>query len=90
MDERNNRNSDSTYFRIYILVLGVYAAIRIVFALLAKIPALHTVSELSDRWSFFQFFKWIYQVYFFGYSQLCVTVLQNVLFGFFLKKYFLI
>ncbi|ONK58964.1 uncharacterized protein A4U43_C08F1540 [Asparagus officinalis] len=61
MDERNSRNSDSTYFRIYILVLGVYTAIRIAFALLAKIPALHTVSELSDRWPFFQFFKWIYQ-----------------------------
>jgi len=64
MDEMDNKNSDSTYFRIYILVLGVYMAIRIAFALLAKIPALHTVSELSDRWPFFQFFKWIYQVCF--------------------------
>ncbi|KAJ0968111.1 hypothetical protein J5N97_025028 [Dioscorea zingiberensis] len=61
MEERNKRNSDSTYFRIYVLVLGVYAAIRAVFALLVKIPACHRLSDISDRWSFFQFFKWIYQ-----------------------------
>ncbi|KAM0935660.1 putative 1,3-beta-glucan synthase [Dioscorea sansibarensis] len=61
MEERNKRNSDSTYFRIYVLVLGVYVAIRTLFALLVKIPACHRLSDASDRWSFFQFFKWIYQ-----------------------------
>ncbi|XP_058086685.1 callose synthase 10 isoform X2 [Magnolia sinica] len=59
--EKNNRNSDSFYFRIYILVLGVYAGIRIFLALLLKFPACHTLSEMSDQWSIFQFFKWIYQ-----------------------------
>ena len=59
MDER--RDSDSYYFRIYILVLGVYAGGRVVFAMLLKLPASHSPSEMSDQ-SFFQFFKWIYQV----------------------------
>ncbi|RCV43392.1 hypothetical protein SETIT_9G290700v2 [Setaria italica] len=61
LEERNARNSDSTYFRIYGLVLGGYAAVRIVFALMAKIPACHRLSSFSDRSQFFQFFKWIYQ-----------------------------
>lgn len=61
LDERHNNNSDSTYFRLYVLILGVYVAIRIMFALLVKIPACHTLSDISDRWPFFQFFKWIYQ-----------------------------
>ncbi|KAK9090225.1 hypothetical protein Sjap_023402 [Stephania japonica] len=61
LDERNNRNSDSFYFRIYVLVLGVYAGLRLFLALLLKFPACHTLSDLFDRWSFFQFFKWIYQ-----------------------------
>ncbi|XP_050224596.1 callose synthase 10 [Mercurialis annua] len=60
LDERNDPNSNSFYFRIYILVLGVYAALRLVFALLLKFPACHTLSDISDQ-SFFQFFKWIYQ-----------------------------
>ncbi|XP_048229033.1 callose synthase 10 isoform X2 [Ricinus communis] len=60
LDERDQRNSNSLYFRIYILVLGVYASLRLVFALLLKFPACHTLSDISDQ-SFFQFFKWIYQ-----------------------------
>ncbi|XP_077236924.1 glucan synthase-like 8 [Tasmannia lanceolata] len=59
--EKNNQNSDSYYFRIYIIVLGVYAAVRLFFALLLQFPACHTLSEMSDQWLFFQFFKWIYQ-----------------------------
>ncbi|VAI68706.1 unnamed protein product [Triticum turgidum subsp. durum] len=61
LDEKNARNNDSTYFRIYVLVLGGYAAVRLVFASLAKIPACHRLSNYSDRSQFFQFFKWIYQ-----------------------------
>ncbi|XP_031403212.1 callose synthase 10 isoform X2 [Punica granatum] len=60
LEERNDRNSNSLYFRIYILVLGVYAALRLSLALLLKLRACHALSEMSDQ-SFFQFFKWIYQ-----------------------------
>lgn len=62
LEEKNKRNSDSFYFRIYILVLGVYAGIRLVFGILLKFRACHALSEMSDQ-SFFQFFKWIYQVF---------------------------
>ncbi|KAJ4775037.1 GLUCAN SYNTHASE-LIKE 8 family protein [Rhynchospora pubera] len=61
MDEANNSNSESTYYHIYILVLGVYAAVKLAFALIVKIPACHKFSEISDRYTFFQFFKWIYE-----------------------------
>lgn len=60
LNERHQQNSDSFYFRIYLLVLGVYAALRLVLALLLKFPACHSLSDISDQ-SFFQFFKWIYQ-----------------------------
>ncbi|KAL2492350.1 Callose synthase 10 [Abeliophyllum distichum] len=60
LEERNKNTSDSFYFRIYVLVLGVEAGLRLVFALLLKFPACHRLSEMSDQ-SFLQFFKWIYQ-----------------------------
>lgn len=60
LEEKNRQNSDSFHFRIYILVLGVYAALRLFLALLLKFPACHALSDMSDQ-SFFQFFKWIYQ-----------------------------
>ncbi|KAK4479931.1 hypothetical protein RD792_012983 [Penstemon davidsonii] len=61
LEERNRNTSDSFYFRLYVLVLGVYAGVRIFFALLLKLPSCHRLSEMSDH-SFFQFFKWIYQI----------------------------
>lgn len=62
LQERNSNSSDNSfYFRIYLLVLGVYAALRLFLAMLLKFPACHSLSEMSDQ-SFFQFFKWIYQV----------------------------
>ncbi|KAJ6875722.1 callose synthase 10 isoform X2 [Populus alba x Populus x berolinensis] len=61
LEEKNQRNSDSFHFRIYILVLGVYAALRLFLALMRKFPACHALSDMSDQ-SFFQFFKWIYQI----------------------------
>ena len=67
LQERNSNSSDNSfYFRIYLLVLGVYAAIRLFLALLLKFPACHALSEMSDQF-FFQFFKWIYQVSYFYY-----------------------
>ncbi|KAG8379394.1 hypothetical protein BUALT_Bualt07G0084000 [Buddleja alternifolia] len=60
LKEMNRNTSDSFYFRLYVLVLGVYAGVRILFALLLKFPSCHKLSESSDH-SFFQFFKWIYQ-----------------------------
>ncbi|XP_043723776.1 callose synthase 10 isoform X2 [Telopea speciosissima] len=64
LQESNNQNSNSFYFRIYILVLGVYAALRFLLAMFLKFPFCHVVSEMSDQ-SFFQFFKWLYQERFF-------------------------
>ncbi|KAK4568877.1 hypothetical protein RGQ29_004339 [Quercus rubra] len=60
LQERNDRNSNDFYFRIYILVVGVYAALRLFLGLIVKVPACHALSAMSDQ-PFFQFFKWIYQ-----------------------------
>ncbi|XP_030938469.1 callose synthase 10 isoform X3 [Quercus lobata] len=60
LQERNDRNSNDFYFRIYILVVGVYAALRLFLGLIVKVPACHSLSAMSDQ-PFFQFFKWIYQ-----------------------------
>ncbi|XP_026434852.1 callose synthase 10-like isoform X3 [Papaver somniferum] len=58
LKERKDQNSN--YFRLYILILSVYAALRVFLALFLKFPASHTLSERTNQ-SFFQFFKWIYE-----------------------------
>ncbi|KAL8517464.1 hypothetical protein ACS0TY_015636 [Phlomoides rotata] len=64
LPERNKNTADSLYFRIYVLVLGVYAGVRLLFALLLKFPLCHRLSEMSDH-PFSQFFKWIYEEHYF-------------------------
>ncbi|TVU31475.1 hypothetical protein EJB05_23161, partial [Eragrostis curvula] len=61
LEEKKLGKSGSTYFRIYVLVLGGYAAVQLVFALMAKAPACHRLSRVSEGSQFFQFFQWIYQ-----------------------------
>lgn len=60
LQDWNRQQTNSSSFRIYILMLGVYAGVRLVFAVLLKMPACHALSQKSDQ-SFFRFFKWIYQ-----------------------------
>ncbi|XP_027123003.2 callose synthase 10 [Coffea arabica] len=80
--QERNKNADPLYFRIYVLVLGVYAGLRLILALFLKIPACHTFSEMVDQ-SFFQFFKWIYQERYFvgrGLVEKTTDYLRYVLF----------
>ncbi|KAG9138145.1 hypothetical protein Leryth_001386 [Lithospermum erythrorhizon] len=80
LEERHQ--TDSLYFRIYILILGVYAGLRIFMASLIKFPACHKLSQMSDQ-SFFQFFKWIYQERYFvgrGLVERTTDYLRYVLF----------
>ncbi|GAB2269726.1 Callose synthase 10 [Dionaea muscipula] len=60
LEERNKNSSNQFYFHLYIIVLGAYATLRLVFSLLLKFPCCHALSRMSDQ-RFFQFFKWIYQ-----------------------------
>ncbi|KMZ67162.1 1,3-beta-glucan synthase [Zostera marina] len=62
--------SDSAIFKIYVFVIGVYAAIQLILDILMKIPACHHLSEKCDSWSVIRFIKWMYQVnlFFFVYG----------------------
>lgn len=75
--QERNEGANSLYFRIYVLVLGVYAGLRLVLALFMKIPACHTFSEMTDQ-SFFQFFKWIYQAWVLNNVELVLRLFQSL------------
>ncbi|KAH9624592.1 hypothetical protein KSS87_007864 [Heliosperma pusillum] len=60
LQDWNKHQTNSLSFRMYMLILGAYAGVRVLFALLFMIPACHAFSQMSDQ-AFFQFFKWIYQ-----------------------------
>eukprot|EP01018_Ginkgo_biloba_P032191 Gb_22029 [translate_table: standard] len=61
LQERGKPNSNSSYFRIYALVLGLYAAAQLFVGLLLRIPSYRALTNKCDQWSLVQFVKWMYQ-----------------------------
>ncbi|PKA45890.1 Callose synthase 9 [Apostasia shenzhenica] len=53
--------SDSIFFRMYVLVIGVYAALRLLLSLLMRVSLCHQLMEPCDRWSVVRLFKWMHQ-----------------------------
>lgn len=51
----------SAFFKIYLLVLGIYAAIHLSLSFFLHIPFLRKQAEKSDRIRFFEAIKWLYQ-----------------------------
>ncbi|XP_010257473.1 PREDICTED: callose synthase 9 [Nelumbo nucifera] len=51
----------SVLFKIYIFVLGIYAAVQLFLSVLMRIPACHSLTNQCDRWSLVRFVKWMHQ-----------------------------
>ncbi|XP_058090544.1 callose synthase 9 isoform X3 [Magnolia sinica] len=56
-----DKSNSSVIFRIYIFVLGIYAAVHLFFSFLTRIPACHSLTNQCDRWAVMRFIKWMYQ-----------------------------
>ncbi|XP_068639698.1 callose synthase 9 isoform X2 [Aristolochia californica] len=61
LQEENKQNSNSVVFRIYIFIVGVYAAVHFFVSFLMRIPACHSLTNQCDRWSVMRFIKWMHQ-----------------------------
>ena len=53
---------ENSFFHIYLLVLGVYAAVQLFVSLILHIPLLREWSEGSDRFRVLEALKWLFQV----------------------------
>ncbi|KAI3969711.1 hypothetical protein MKX01_020272, partial [Papaver californicum] len=54
-------NSTSVIFRMYVFVIGIYAGVQLLFSLLMRIPACHSLTNSCDHWAAIRFFKWMHQ-----------------------------
>ncbi|KAG0459215.1 hypothetical protein HPP92_022343, partial [Vanilla planifolia] len=53
--------SDSFFFKIYALVIVVYAVFRLFLSSLTHIPSFHQLMEPCNRWSLIRLLKWMHQ-----------------------------
>ncbi|KMT14381.1 hypothetical protein BVRB_4g071610 [Beta vulgaris subsp. vulgaris] len=51
----------ATIYRIYVIVIGIYAGVQFFISFLMRIPACHQLTDRCHRWSLIQFTKWLRQ-----------------------------
>ncbi|XP_073112798.1 callose synthase 9 isoform X2 [Elaeis guineensis] len=57
--------SNSFFFRIYVFVVGIYAACKLFLSILLHIPFCHRLTEPCDRWSVMRLAKWMHQEHYY-------------------------
>lgn len=63
LQEENKPNADSVTFRVYVIVIGIYAGFQFFISFLMRIPACHRLTNQCDRWPLIRFVKWMRQVW---------------------------
>ncbi|XP_021910973.1 callose synthase 9-like, partial [Carica papaya] len=61
LQEESKPNSDSVMFRLYLMVIGIYAGLQFFISFLMRIPACHRITNRCDRWPLVRFIKWMHQ-----------------------------
>ncbi|KAJ8760129.1 hypothetical protein K2173_010985 [Erythroxylum novogranatense] len=52
---------NSVLYRLYIIVVGVYAGVQLFISFLMRIPACHQITNQCDQWPLIRFIKWMRQ-----------------------------
>ncbi|KAH9611751.1 hypothetical protein KSS87_012090 [Heliosperma pusillum] len=53
---------EATFYKIYVLVIGIYAGFKFFISFLMRIPACHQLTDQCDHWAVIRFLKWMRQV----------------------------
>lgn len=61
LQEESKRNGNPLIFRLYVIVVGIYAGIQFFISFLMRIPACHQLTNQCDRWPMIRFVKWMRQ-----------------------------
>ncbi|KAK4266518.1 hypothetical protein QN277_027422 [Acacia crassicarpa] len=59
--EESKGNGNPIVFRLYVIVIGIYAGVQIFISFLMRIPACHRLTNQCDRWPLIRFVKWMRQ-----------------------------
>ncbi|TKY50586.1 Callose synthase 9 [Spatholobus suberectus] len=61
LQEESKRNANSVVYRLYVIVIGIYAGVQFFISFLMRIPACHRLTNQCDRWPLIRFVKWMRQ-----------------------------
>ncbi|CAL1390847.1 unnamed protein product [Linum trigynum] len=55
------QDTSSVIFKLYVIVIGIYAGVQFFLSFLMRIPACHLLTNQCDQWSLVRFVKWMRQ-----------------------------
>ncbi|KAL3620450.1 Callose synthase 9 [Castilleja foliolosa] len=58
-------NSTSVIYKLYVIVLSIYAGAKFLLSFLLHIPACHRMSNQCDSWQLVRFMKWMHQEHYY-------------------------
>ncbi|KDP44403.1 hypothetical protein JCGZ_19418 [Jatropha curcas] len=61
LEEESKQNSSSVIFRLYVIIIGIYAGVQFFISFLMRIPACHRMTNQCDQWPVIRFLKWMRQ-----------------------------
>ncbi|KAF5447956.1 hypothetical protein F2P56_033466 [Juglans regia] len=61
LEEESKQSTDSVIFRLYLIVIGIYAGLQFFISFLMRIPLCHKITNQCDRWPLIHFVKWMRQ-----------------------------
>ncbi|KAK9220816.1 hypothetical protein WN944_009240 [Citrus x changshan-huyou] len=59
VQEDSKPNARSIIFRLYVIVIGIYAGFQFFLSFLMRIPACHRLTNQCDRWPLMRFIHWM-------------------------------
>ncbi|GFP79993.1 callose synthase 9 [Phtheirospermum japonicum] len=62
LQEESRPNSTSVIYKLYVIVLSIYAGAKFLLSFLLHIPACHRMSNQCDSWQLVRFMKWMHQI----------------------------
>ncbi|KAI4307526.1 hypothetical protein L6164_030703 [Bauhinia variegata] len=65
LQEETKTNGNSVVFRLYVIVIGIYAGVQFLISLLMRIPACRRATNQCDRWPLIRFLKWMHEEHYY-------------------------
>ncbi|KAK6144004.1 hypothetical protein DH2020_020824 [Rehmannia glutinosa] len=65
LEEKTNSTADSVIYKIYVIILAIFAGAKFFLSFLLRIPAFHRLSNQCDSWPLVRFMKWMHQEHYY-------------------------
>ncbi|XP_057953714.1 callose synthase 9 isoform X2 [Malania oleifera] len=83
LQEQSKPNANSVLYKMYVIVLGIYAGVQVFLSFLMRIPACHHLSNPCDSWALIRFIKWMHKEHYYvgrGMYERTVDFIKYMLF----------